>query len=74
MNGLIAKTEADWADKLERLVSDASLRASMGEAAFRSVSVEYSPENLAPEVDAVFEEIAGLARLEANAPPRVSSS
>ncbi|MBL8949273.1 MAG: glycosyltransferase, partial [Myxococcaceae bacterium] len=62
VTGLLAKNEADWADKLERLVSDASLRASMGEAAFKAVTTDYDPERLAGELDGVLNEVVALNR------------
>ncbi|MBK7865291.1 MAG: class I SAM-dependent methyltransferase [Archangiaceae bacterium] len=73
--GLIARTTDEWREALERLVSDAALRASIGEAAHRDVTRRYSPQQLAIEVDQTLVELErwfqGHAQL---ATPRVVSS
>jgi len=75
VTGLIARSADDWGDCIERLVSDATLRTSMGEAAYRAVTAEYSPERVGREVESTLGEISAWVReRQAGGPARVVSS
>ena len=55
-NGLIATTEDDWAEKLTRLLSEGSLRLSLGEQGLRTVEQRYSIRANAPTLIAAITE------------------
>ena len=48
VNGLHARTEAEWIDQLERLMGDAALRARLGQAGRDTVVARYATEQNAP--------------------------
>lgn len=48
VNGFYANTEAEWVDRLERLLADAQLRARMGRAGRETVQARYAVANNAP--------------------------
>jgi glycosyltransferase involved in cell wall biosynthesis len=47
-NGFLAKTGAEWIDKLAALIDSPTLRASMGAAARRTVETRFSTQVVAP--------------------------
>ena len=48
VNGFYAGTEAEWVDRLERLLSDAELRARMGQSGRATVEARYAVADNAP--------------------------
>jgi glycosyltransferase involved in cell wall biosynthesis len=58
VNGLLATTEADWVEGLERLLTDARMRRHMGEAARAAVEKSYSARVVAPKVAQILREAA----------------
>ena len=62
-NGLLAGTEAEWREALQRLIEDEGARRRMGEAALRTVYAHYLPEQRAEALEAL------LPKLRAAAPP-----
>jgi glycosyltransferase involved in cell wall biosynthesis len=57
-NGLLAATDAEWEQGLERLLDDPALRLRLGQAARRTVEESYSAAVVAPRVAAIFREAA----------------
>jgi glycosyltransferase involved in cell wall biosynthesis len=57
-NGYLAATEAEWVDRLERLIRDTEARWRMGLAGRRLVEECYSAEVWAPRVRSLFESVA----------------
>jgi glycosyltransferase involved in cell wall biosynthesis len=56
INGLYARTEAEWIDRLERLLGDAPLRARLGQAGRDTIEKKYSTAHNAPLFrDALFD-------------------
>jgi glycosyltransferase involved in cell wall biosynthesis len=56
-NGLLVKTEEEWLEALERLVSDPALRRTLGEAARRDAVEKYSTRAIAAEYRRVIESV-----------------
>jgi glycosyltransferase involved in cell wall biosynthesis len=56
--GLLAATEADWVEGLDRLLTDPRMRHDMGEAARITVEQRYSARVVAPEVARILREAA----------------
>jgi glycosyltransferase involved in cell wall biosynthesis len=57
-NGYLAATEAEWVERLERLIRDTEARWRMGLAGRRLVEECYSAEVWAPRVRSLFESVA----------------
>ena len=53
-NGFLAKTGAEWVDKLSALIDSPALRASMGAAARRTVETRFSAQVVAPTLLNIF--------------------
>ena len=54
VNGFLAKTDAEWVDKLSALIDSPALQASMGAAARRTVEARFSAQVVAPKVLDIF--------------------
>ena len=59
VTGFLAESPEEWYAKLDRLITNAQLRETMGRAARRFVADAYAHEIHYPELKRVFEEIAG---------------
>jgi glycosyltransferase involved in cell wall biosynthesis len=59
--GLIARTESEWRDALQKLSTDSALRADLGHRARRTVIERYSTPVVARVYGALLEELAGVA-------------
>jgi glycosyltransferase involved in cell wall biosynthesis len=57
-NGMLATTDAEWVEKLGRLLGDASLRARLGRAGRATVEARYSAAVVAPLFLSVLESVA----------------
>jgi glycosyltransferase involved in cell wall biosynthesis len=53
-NGLVAASEDEWVDSLDRLLGDAELRSRLSSEARETVERRYSAENVAPRVAELF--------------------
>ncbi len=62
VNGFLAGNEAEWRDKLERLIVDPELRRRLGEAARETVRTRYSHEANYPKLKAALLSVAALRR------------
>jgi glycosyltransferase involved in cell wall biosynthesis len=58
VHGFLADSPEEWREKLERLITDAALRAQMGEVARERVIAEYSHEANYPKFKRVMETVA----------------
>lgn len=58
VNGFLATSDAEWEEALRVLLSDADLRARMGEAGRRKIEQEYSLQVWGPRVAQLLREIA----------------
>jgi glycosyltransferase involved in cell wall biosynthesis len=54
VNGFLAKTDAEWVDKLSVLIDSTALRASMGAAARWTVETRFSAQIVAPALLDIF--------------------
>ncbi len=61
-NGLLATTEAEWQEALERLLHDPGLRVRMGKAGRRLIEREYSIQVWGPRVAGLLRDIAARRR------------
>ena len=59
-NGLLARTDAEWLDRLEGLRSDPALRARLGAAGRRTVETGYALEGAADKMAAFLAEVSGF--------------
>lgn len=59
LNGMVCNAEAEWEAALERLLSDAELRAEMGRKARTRIEEAYSVEAITPHFLSLFERVAG---------------
>ncbi|NBC34939.1 glycosyltransferase [Novosphingobium sp. FSY-8] len=57
--GFLVRNDAEWLDRLERLVRDADLRRAMGAAGRRDAVAQYSQGVIAPAYRAVLDQAAG---------------
>ncbi|MCB0134485.1 MAG: glycosyltransferase family 4 protein [Caldilineaceae bacterium] len=62
VNGFLASTEAEWTEALRTLLSDAALRARMGEAGRRKVERDYSLQVWGPRVAQILRDAAYQGR------------
>lgn len=62
VNGFLASTEAEWIEALRTLLSDAALRARMGEAGRRKVERDYSLQVWGPRVAQILRDAANQGR------------
>jgi glycosyltransferase involved in cell wall biosynthesis len=60
--GYFANTPSEWVDKLERLLSDASLRAQLGRAGRARVAALYCLQQVAPLLETTLAEASGGGR------------
>lgn len=58
VNGFLASSDAEWAEALQTLLRDASLRARMGEAGRRKVERDYSLQVWGPRVAKLLRDVA----------------
>ncbi|NIA13239.1 MAG: glycosyltransferase [Nitrospiraceae bacterium] len=58
VTGFLAQSPEEWYEKLERLITDAELRETMGRAARQSVAETYAHEAHYPKLKRVFEDVA----------------
>jgi len=67
-NGFLAATEAEWVDKLSRLLRSAELRRRVGDAGRATVEQKYSAATQAPRVYEIFKSVLHNAneRVDAN--------
>jgi glycosyltransferase involved in cell wall biosynthesis len=56
-NGFLAATEAEWVDKLSRLLRSAELRRRLGDAGRTTVEQKYSAATQAPRVYEIFKSV-----------------
>jgi glycosyltransferase involved in cell wall biosynthesis len=63
-SGFLARTKAEWADRLTRLLSDAELRHRFARAGRQRVEDRYSLQQHAPAMIAVLERALVRARAE----------
>jgi glycosyltransferase involved in cell wall biosynthesis len=61
VNGFLAATPDEWLQKLERLLTDADLRARFGTAGRQTIVERYSVQVTAPKLVAVFNRALGAA-------------
>jgi glycosyltransferase involved in cell wall biosynthesis len=71
-NGFLAATEAEWIDKLTRLLRSAELRRCVGDAGRATVEQKYSAAIQAPRVYEVFKSVMSGANVRVDADHRGS--
>ncbi len=59
VNGFLASTEAEWIDKLSRLIDDPGLRRRLGPAGRETIEEQYSAEVWAPKVLGILRSVVG---------------
>jgi glycosyltransferase involved in cell wall biosynthesis len=64
VNGFLAATPDEWADKLDRLLGDGDLRRRFGEAGRRTVEERYSVTVNGPRFGAALREVVDRARVQ----------
>jgi glycosyltransferase involved in cell wall biosynthesis len=62
VNGFLAATPLEWADKLDRLLGDHELRQRFGEAGRRTVEERYSVEVNGPKLGAALRDVVDRSR------------
>lgn len=62
VNGFLASSDAEWAEALQTLLRDASLRAQMGEAGRRKVERDYSLQVWGPRVAQMLRDVADTGK------------
>lgn len=60
--GIVARSEGDYPDALDRLARDAALRRRIGDEARRFARANFDPELWAPVVDRILDEVLALPR------------
>lgn len=58
INGFLVKTEQEWFDRLDRLLSDRLLRQHLGTAGRKKVEQQYCIEVTAPKLEALFDDMS----------------
>ena len=71
-NGFLAATEAEWVDKLSRLLRSAELRRRLGDAGRATVEQKYSAAIQAPRVYEIFKSVLQDANVRVDADNRGS--
>lgn len=71
-NGFLAGTEAEWVDKLSRLLRSAELRRRLGDAGRATVEEKYSAATQAPRVYEIFKSVLHGANVRVDADTRGS--
>jgi glycosyltransferase involved in cell wall biosynthesis len=71
-NGFLAGTEAEWVDKLSRLLRSAELRRRLGDAGRATVEQKYSAATQAPRVYEIFKSVLRDANARVDADNRGS--
>jgi len=71
-NGFLAMSEAEWVDKLTRLLRSAELRRRLGDAGRATVEEKYSAATQAPRVYEIFESVVRDAKVRVDAGNRGS--
>src|SRR5215204_915794 len=71
-NGFLAATEAEWVDKLSRLLRSAELRGRLGDAGRATIEQKYSAAIQAPRVYEIFESVVRDANVRVDADNRGS--
>ena len=59
VNGFLASTEAEWIDKLSRLIDDPELRCRIGAAGRKTIEDHYSAKLWAPKVLGILRSVVG---------------
>jgi len=72
VNGFLASSEAEWVDKIRRLLNDATLRRRMAEAGRRTVERSYSLHVHAPALASTLRNVVDVRRGGRTAAARVS--
>ena len=72
VNGFLASSEAEWVDKIRRLLNDATLRRRMAEAGRRTVERSYSLHVHAPALASTLRNVVDVWRGGRTAAARVS--
>ncbi|HSD47950.1 MAG TPA: glycosyltransferase family 4 protein [Pyrinomonadaceae bacterium] len=71
-NGFLAGTEAEWVDKLSRMLRSAELRRRLGDAGRATVEEKYSAATQAPRVYEIFKSVLRDANVRVDADNRGS--
>jgi glycosyltransferase involved in cell wall biosynthesis len=69
-NGFLAATEAEWVEKLTRLLREGELRRRLGQAGRATVEEKYSAVTQAPRVYEIFKSVLRDANVRVDAPLR----
>lgn len=60
VNGCLARNDAEWFDKLSRLIEDVTLRQRLGAAARQTAEQDYSVQANAPKLLEILKKVKGL--------------
>lgn len=60
-NGFLAKGDAEWIDKLQKLLNAPELRDAMGKKAYQQVSQVYFPEKIGNQAKAAYDQVLAMA-------------
>lgn len=61
VNGVLANSEAEWVEKLTRLIDDPALRSAMGQQARATIAEKYSGREWAQTVASILRDVTGTA-------------